>query len=274
MTVELGVVLFDAALILYAAAAVCYVAGMVKNSKLVGRIGLYALVLGLLIHTASIAARTIATRTPPLLNMYEYVLALIWCAVVIYLILEWVTKTKVFGAFVVPLIAVSSVMLVELLSAEARPVMPALRSAWRVPHIVSGSLAYAGFGIAFCLAIMYLIGERAARNEQSFWAKRLPALRTLDYTIYRTVAFGFLLQTSLILTGALWAQKSWARYWGWDSKETWSLITWLVYAAYLHTRSIGWKGRRSAILAIIGFAVAMFTLFGVSYLLAGLHSYA
>lgn len=274
MTVELGATLFTAALVFYMAAAVCYVAYMVKENKSVGRAAVYILIAGWLIHTASIAVRAIVTKTPPLLNMYEYVLALIWCAAVIYLILEWVTKTKVFGAFVVPLIAVSSVLLIEFLSAEARPVMPALRSAWRVPHIVSGSLAYAGFGIAFCLAIMYLIGERAGRNEQSFWAKRLPALRTLDYTIYRTVAFGFLLQTSLILTGALWAQKSWARYWGWDSKETWSLITWLVYAAYLHTRSIGWKGRRSAILAIIGFAVAMFTLFGVSYLLAGLHSYA
>jgi len=217
--------------------------------------------------------RVLATHQPPFLNLYEYLLCMIWSGVIVYLVLESVSKTKVLGAFGVTLIAAAAVVAAYLAPLEAKPVPPALKSIWRTPHIASASLAYAAFAMAFCLAIMYLLKSRSVGNEKSFWASRLPALETMDRIIYRTVAFGFLMETFLILTGALWAQKSWARYWGWDNKETWSLVTWLVYAMYLHTRAIGWKGRKSAILAMIGFVVAMFTLFGVTYLLSGLHSY-
>lgn len=270
MTVELGVTLYWAAFGLYAAASVCYIAHLITKRGAVGSAATGLLMIGFLAHTVSLVVRVMATHQPPFLNLYEYMLSLTWSAVVVYLALEWVTKTKVFGSFGVTLIAIAAFIATNL-SSEMRPVPPALRSIWRVPHIGSATLAYAAFGMAFCLAIMYLI---RARREDSFWADRLPSPNSLDHTIYRLVAFGFLMETFLILTGALWAQKSWARYWGWDNKETWSLITWLVYAAYLHTRTIGWKGKRSAILAIIGFAIAMFTLFGVSYLLSGLHSYA
>jgi cytochrome c-type biogenesis protein CcsB len=103
----------------------------------------------------------------------------------------------------------------------------------------------------------------------------MPSLKSLDQLIYRTLAFGFMMQTALLITGAVWAQLAWGRYWGWDPKETWALITWLIYAAYLHMRvTMGWRGRKSAIVCIIGFVATMFTLFGVSLLLPGLHSYA
>ena len=272
MTVKLGVSLFEIAFWVYLAAAACYVGFLVRGRRVLGTAGIALLLGGLLAHTASMVVRTIATRQPPFLNLYEYMLSLTWSAVVVYLVLEWTTKTKVFGSFGVPLIALSA-FITRSLSAAPKPVPPALLSVWRVPHIGSATLAYAAFGIAFCLAIMYIIRARSEEDEQSFWAVRLPSPDVLDHTLYRTVAFGFLMETLLILTGALWAQKSWARYWGWDNKETWSLITWLVYAVYLHTRAIGWKGRKSAVLAMIGFAVAMFTLFGVSYFLSGLHSY-
>ncbi len=273
MTVGFGVILFQIALRIYLVAALCYVADVVSRQRVLGKVGSGVLLLGLLAHTASLVVRTIATRQPPFLNLYEYMLSLTWSAVVVYLVLEWVTRTKVFGFLGVPLIAVSA-LVTNGLSAQPKPIPPALMSVWRVPHIGTAAVAYAAFGMAFCIAIMYLMRARGEADERSFWASRLPSPDMLDRTIYRTIAFGFLMQTALILTGALWAQESWARYWGWDNKETWSLITWLVYAAYLHTRTIGWKGSKSAVLAIIGFAVAMFTLFGVSYLLSGLHSYA
>lgn len=274
MTVELGVLLFQIASWIYVAAALCYIGYLIAKKDAAGTAGTILLLVGLLFHTGSLVARTVATREPPFLNLYEYTLCMIWSAAVIYLVLQAITKTKVFGSFGVTLIAVAAVSSSYVFSWAVRPVPPALKSIWRTPHIGSASLAYAAFGLAFCLAIMYLIKARAEANPKSFWGARLPALAALDRTVYRLIAFGFLMETFLILTGALWAQKSWARYWGWDNKETWSLITWLVYAAYLHTRSIGWKGRKSAVLAIIGFAVAMFTLFGVSILLSGLHSYA
>jgi len=162
-------------------------------------------------------------------------------------------------------------------------VMPALRSAWRVPHIASGILAYGAFTVAFIVAVMYLMRERVDKQQArmkkgspvSFWAKRLPAAPVLDSVIYRTVAFGFLMQTLLVVIGAIWAQMAWGRYWGWDPKETWSFITWVIYATYLHTRvSMGWRGRKSALIATFGFAATAFTLLGVSYLFQGLHSYA
>lgn len=272
MTVELGVNLFQAAFWIYLAAAACYIGYLVTKRDVLGRTGMSLLVVGFLAHTGSLVVRTLATHQPPFLNLYEYMLSLTWSAVVVYMVLEWVTKTRAFGSFGVTLIAIA-VFIANNLCTEAIPVPPALKSIWRVPHIGSAALAYAAFGMGFCIAIMYLIKAHSEKNKKSFWADRLPALGMLDHTTYRTIAFGFLMQTLLILTGALWAQKSWARYWGWDNKETWSLITWLVYAAYLHTRTMGWKGKKSAILAIIGFIVAMFTLFGVSYLMSGLHSY-
>lgn len=137
-----------------------------------------------------------------------------------------------------------------------------------MPHVATAILAYSAFALAFGMAVMYLIQERIE-------TARIPALKTLDQVTYRTIAFGFLMQTALIITGAIWAQIAWGRYWGWDPKETWSLITWLIYAAYLHTRvTMGWRGHRSALVAAIGFIAVIFTFIGVSYLLPGLHSYA
>ncbi len=274
MTEQLGVTLFKIAFWIYVAATVCYLAMLMKRRKGVGKLGLGLLVIGLVVHTASLVVITVVTGRPPFLNLYEYMLSLTWAAVVVYIALELMTRNKAFGAFAVPLITAFTFLAYLLPSNIVGNVMPALKSVWRVPHIASAILAYAAFGLAFALAIMYLIRERTEGNEKSFWATRLPPLKTLDRTIYRIIAFGFLMQTVLVLVGAIWAQAAWGRYWGWDPKETWSLITWLIYAAYLHTRAtMGWRGHKSVIIAAVGFVAAVFTLYGVSYLLPGLHRY-
>ena len=274
MTVELGVTLFKIAFWVYLAATVCYLAFLVNREKRVGKLGLGFVVIGLIIHTASLVVLTVVTGRPPFLNLYEYMLSFTWGAVAIYVTLELVTKNQAFGAFAVPLITAFTFLAYRLPSDIDENVLPALRSVWRVPHIASAILAYSAFALAFALAIMYLIREKAEGKKNSFWVTRLPALATLDQTTYRVIAFGFLMQTLLVVVGAIWAQFAWGRYWGWDPKETWSLITWLIYAAYLHTRvTMGWRGRKSAVLAAVGFVAAMFTLYGVSYLLSGLHSY-
>lgn len=265
MTVELGASLFRIAFWIYLAAAAFYAAYLFGKREAVGRAGLVVLLIGFAFHTASLVVRTEAAQRPPFLNMYEYMLSYAWGGVLVYLGLELLTRTRVYGSFAVPLVAAIAFLAVRL-PTEVNPTMPALRSAWRVPHIATAVLAYSAFAIAAGLALMYLLRDRKSRPD-SFWVARLPAPETLDRTAYRLISFGFLMQTLLLITGALWAQVAWGRYWGWDAKETWALITWLVYAAYLHMRfSKGWKGRTSAIVLIVGFGAVIFTLFGVNKL--------
>lgn len=272
MTVELGTSLFEITLWLYVAATILYVVYLINRSSAVGKAATVLLSVGWLVQTMSLVVRTEAAGRPPFLNLYEYMLSLTWGVVLVYLVIEWRIKSRDLGVFVVPLLTVFA-LLTARLPTEVNPTMPALRSAWRVPHIATAILAYASFGVAFGVAIMYLIRERIGAGKKSFWAKRLPSLDVLDKLVYRVTAFGFMMQTALLITGAVWAQFAWGRYWGWDPKETWALITWLIYAAYLHTRvTMGWKGRKSAVTIMIGFIAVIFTLFGVN-ILGGLHAY-
>lgn len=274
MTVSLAVSLFKCAFWVYVVAAVLYVGYLVSRRTGLARAGRMLLILGFCLHTASLAIRYVATGHPPFLNLYEYLVSFTWAAVIVYLVLETVSRTQVYGGIVVPLVCLFGLVAYRLPGTEVY-VMPALKSVWRVPHIATAILAYSAFMIAFVMAVLYLVRERISPERNSFWDSRLPDLKTLDQTMYRVMAFGFFMQTLLIITGAMWAQYAWGRYWGWDPKETWALVTWFIYAAYLHTRvTMGWRGRRSAIVAIIGFIAVLFTLFGVSLLLSGLHSYA
>jgi cytochrome c-type biogenesis protein CcsB len=274
MTIALGASLFRVAVGLYLLSAILYLWHLIRTGKLASKVATTTLGTGWVIHTASLIVRTVAAERPPFLNLYEYLLSMTWGCVLVYLLVEFKVKNKSLGSFAVPLITVFALFAARLPS-EVNPTLPALKSAWRVPHISTAILAYASFALAFAMGIMYLIREQADKKENSPWSTRLPAAKTLDTLMYRTVAFGFLMQTALIVTGAIWAQYAWGRYWGWDPKETWALITWLIYAAYLHMRvTMGWRGRRSAIVCIVGFAVTMFTLLGVNLLLTGLHSYA
>jgi cytochrome c-type biogenesis protein CcsB len=281
MTEQLGLDLFKISFGVYAFAALCYLVGMVKNQTSTAKLGRGVLLIALALHTASLVVITVAIGRPPFLNLYEYLLCFTWAAAVVYAMVEMLTKSTAFGAFCVPLITALAFFTQALPNGKIDDaIMPALRSAWRVPHVATAILAYGAFLIAFMLAIMYLIregidaGQRKA-PKKTFWGSRLPSAKLLDQTIYRTIAFGFLMQTLVVIVGAIWAQFAWGRYWGWDPKETWSLITWLIYATYLHTRTVmGWRGRKSAWLAILGFLAVIFTLLGVSYLFHGLHSYA
>jgi cytochrome c-type biogenesis protein CcsB len=150
--------------------------------------------------------------------------------------------------------------------------LPALKSNWLIAHVVACFIGYAAFAIAFGLSIMYLIKEKDAQGNSRL-LERFPKTGVLDELNHQMVMFGFLFLSVGIITGAVWANSAWGRYWGWDPKETWSLITWFIYATLLHARlTRGWHGRRIAFLSVAGFAAVMFTYFGVN-LLPGLHSY-
>lgn len=279
MTVELGSTLFQIAFWIYLVATAAYVINLFSKDESAGRAGTWLLVVGLAFHTASLVVRTVAAERPPFLNLYEYMLSFAWGGIVVYLGLEYLTRTRAYGSFAVPLVTGISFLAVRL-PIGVNPPMPALESPWRVPHIATAILAYASFAVAVGLSLMYLLREKSG-GKDSFWTRRMPSAKTLDQTIYRLISFGFLMQTLLLITGAVWAQKAWGTYWSWDPKETWALITWLIYAAYLHMRTTrGWTGRTSAVVVIFGFVAVIFTLFGVNLLDklgllgASMHTYA
>jgi len=416
-------------LIAYLGASVLYVASLVIHQPglLAGAVALTR--GGFLVHTTAVVVRWAAGGHAPFSNMFEMVLMFSWGVVAMQLLAEWKLESKFFGAVTLPVAALSLVLL-QVLPGEVRPLVPALQSTWLQIHVSLAVLSYAGFTLAFAAGVLYfvkdgttprtflswssalvtgiygvialtsidrginflmpawdveqgekilrapkqalmvplagagwpvlivavlvatvlainLMGPSAAESgspapwaellfqiavivqvmalaflfvkvkggpyfvpevAQSFhvafvaspfllaglvtalfislawlvlnWKHRiiveyLPHRDTLDDLIYKAVAISFPLLTLMIIAGAYWANKTWGNYWSWDPKEDWALITWLTYAGYLHMRlTRGWRGRRAAYMAIIGFAIVLFTFFGVSYLLPGLHAYA
>lgn len=211
----------------------------------------------------------------PFSNLYESLVFFAWTIGVLYLWLEHRYTMKIIGAFAIPLafLALAYASLSPGISSGIEPLLPALKSNWLMAHVITCFFGYAAFAVAFAISLMYLLRLRDQTGNSPL-LKVFPELKTLDELTYQMVIFGFLFLSVGIITGAVWANSAWGTYWSWDPKETWSLITWLVYAALIHARMMrGWQGKRIALLSILGFAAVIFTYFGVNYL-PGLHSYA
>jgi cytochrome c-type biogenesis protein CcsB len=168
--------------------------------------------------------------------------------------------------------------LAGLTDPNIKPLIPALQSNWLIAHVMTCFVGYAAFAVAAGMGVMYLVKsmnvEKGKEKNKDSLLATLPSLNLIDDVTHKTIVFGFLWLSAGIITGAIWANSAWGTYWSWDPKETWSLITWFVYAAALHARfTRGWGGKRIAWLAIIGFVAVVFTYYGVNYLLSGLHSY-
>jgi cytochrome c-type biogenesis protein CcsB len=208
----------------------------------------------------------------PLSNLYESLVFFSWTILIIYLFVERKYKNRTIGAFVTPL-AFFAMAYASLHNNSIQPLIPALKSNWLIAHVITCFIGYAAFAIAFGTSWMYLIKKRDTEGK-SLLLKRFPKTNTIDELTYQMIMLGFLFLSIGIITGAVWANSAWGRYWGWDPKETWSLITWFVYATLLHAKMMrGWHGKRIAYLSIAGFAAVLFTYFGVN-LLPGLHSYS
>lgn len=259
----------------------CYIA--FRN----GSLGLSALAIsisGLVLHTAAFFLRwvqsyTIGAGHAPMSNMYESLVFFAWCIVLIYIIMEVKYKVRSMGAFVTPFafLSMAYASLSPNVSDRIEPLIPALQSNWLIAHVLTCFLGYAAFAVSCGVSMMYLIKVKTGGKGLSGpgVVSRLPNSKILDELNYKSIAIGFFMLTLGIITGAAWANSAWGTYWSWDPKETWSLITWFIYAAFLHARlTKGWRGKRAAILSISGFLAVLFTYFGVSYLLSGLHSYA
>jgi cytochrome c-type biogenesis protein CcsB len=212
----------------------------------------------------------------PLSNLYESLVFAAWAIMLIYLIMEYRTKQRALGVFpaLFAFLAMAYASFSTGVNSKIQPLLPALKSNWLIAHVVTCFLGYAAFAVSFGISIFYI--ARKSRQQTSGVAlSLLPDLRQLDEINYQMVLFGFLWLSLGIITGSVWAHLAWGAYWSWDPKETWSLITWLIYAALLHARNVkGWRGNRVAWLSIIGFCCVLFTYFGVNFLLGGLHSYA
>ncbi|MHB1651935.1 MAG: c-type cytochrome biogenesis protein CcsB [Desulfitobacteriaceae bacterium] len=273
--------MFYFTLMAYILSMLLYWLWMGTKAEFIGKFALILTVLGLVGNTAAIAIRMIIAQRAPLANGYEFILTFTWGIVAVYLFAEFRYKLRTLGAFVMPIPFLLLMFIVMAMGPEERisqGIMPALKSHWLEFHVLTAMLSYGAFAISFGLGLMYLIRagkeEKGTVNKESIVA-RFPTLEVLDETAYKVVGFAFPMLTLVIISGAIWANYAWGTYWSWDPKETWSLITWIIYAGYLHARLMyGWKGKRAAWMAVLGFVAVLFTFFGVNYFLSGLHSYA
>ena len=263
----------------YGHAALFFIMGWVFKKQLPTRLASITALLGLCGNTAGIILRwfesyRIGIGHAPLSNLYESLVFFAWAIIVVYLFIEYRYKNKSIGIIATPLafLALAYASLSPNISSQIQPLLPALKSNWLIAHVIACFIGYAAFAIAFGVSFMYILKsyETPGGNGR---LSRFPSTRILDDLNYQLIVFGFLFLSAGIITGAVWANSAWGRYWGWDPKETWSLITWFIYATMLHMRLMrGWKGRRIAYFSMIGFAAVLFTYFGVNYL-PGLHSY-
>ncbi len=260
---------------LYFVSTIGFLVHIITLRKDVEKVATSVLGAGFLFHTIAFGLRWAEGGHPPLVNFHESLSFLAWAMVGAFLVFQWLSKVKSFGAFVTP-VATVVMAAASFQPGEILPLPPALQSIWLPIHASICLVADAIFVLAFCIAVMYLLQERQIKRKQlgSIFI-RLPSLESLDLMNQRCLTIGFPLLTMGIVTGSIWAEKAWGSYWSWDPKETWSLITWFLYAALLHQRlTVGWRGRRAALMTIAGFAALIFTFLGVSLLLPGAHSYA
>ena len=249
------------------------------RAEVMGRFAVMASFIAFALHFAGVLCRGLAAHRVPWANMYEFSCAAALAMSFAYLtLLVLRKKVRWMGLPVTAIVLLTLGIAYTLLYTDAEELVPALHSYWLYIHVTAAVISTGAFGVATVATILYLV--KAANEEGSLprlteTLGRLPSSVALDRTAYRVIAFIFPLWTFAIMAGAIWAEKAWGRYWGWDPKETWSFIVWVVYAAYLHARAThGWKGKAAAYIALIAFACVLFNYFGVNTLLTGKHSYA
>ena len=265
---------------IYFGSAVFYIFKMVTGREFWGSLASIIAFIGLIAETVGIILRwfesyKIGIGHAPLSNLYESLIFFSWTIVLLYLIIEWRIKSRNLGAFVIPFafFSMAFASFSPNVNARIQPLIPALQSNWLISHVITCFFGYAALTIACGLGFMYLLKGLEKGGKPRLFFRLLPGREIVDELTYHSVVIGFIFLTLGIITGSVWAYSAWGSYWSWDPKETWSLITWFIYAAMLHSRFVrGWKGKRMAIMSIIGFTSVLFTYFGVNYL-PGLHSY-
>ncbi len=259
-------------ILLYVLSTVFYTVYFFLQKNVLQKAGYFLLLAGFLCHCLVFILGFAEAGHMTVRNLHETLSISSWAVAGVFLLLRYKVHLKILGLYAAPLAA--GVMI----AASFVPSVPVetndiYKSIWFVMHIITIFIGDAGFAMAFGIGVMYLIQEHAIKTKKhGFFYKRLPSLEMLDSTGYACIVIGFTMLTIGLVTGLIYAKMSWGRFWSWDPKEVWSGITWLLYAVLLHERlAVGWRGRRAAIMAIIGFAVLLFTFFGVNSLLEGHH---
>ena len=253
-------IFFTISLIAYLVTAIVYILYASFRNERMAKSATWLLVTGLVANTVALVLRAIEVKHAPLVTTYESMSFWAWLIALVYLILQFRFRIRILGALVTPLafLVLAAASLLPASYKANKPLMPALQSRWLEFHIATCFIAYACFAVSFIVGIAYLVKKSD----------------TMDRIGYKAISVGFPFLTIGIIAGAMWANVAWGAYWQWDPKETWSLITWFIYAIYLHLRIVAkWKGKYTAIVSVVGFVAVVFTFFGVNYLLSGLHSY-
>ncbi|WP_375430268.1 c-type cytochrome biogenesis protein CcsB [uncultured Friedmanniella sp.] len=247
-----------------------------QRVEMFGRMGVALTIIGFLLSTGGVLLRGLAAGRAPWGNMFEFTTTAMVFIVAVYLLMVWRAGLRWLGLPVTLLAAVGNGLAVTVFYVAVAPLVPALHSVWFLIHIVAAAISGAAFNVGGLMSILYLLKKRAEdRGTVKGYLALLPTSRRIDLITYRFHAFAFPLWTFTVAAGSVWAEYAWGRYWGWDPKETWALVTWVVYACYLHARSTaGWRGKKAAVIAIIGLASFWFNFVGINLLVSGLHSYA
>lgn len=264
---------FTAAFLVYVLSGLGFFAFLASGNRKIGNVAVFIAIIGFVLHNVATILRIMESGRLPFSNQYEFASSFTWGIVLCYLVLHFVYKFTAVGAFVMPL-AFLMMGYASVLSKSVKPLMPALQSGWLNLHVGTAIISYGSFAVACGLSVMYLVDLKQKEKGVEKKNLALPDADVCDYLSYRVTAFGYLMLTLVIITGAIWAKSAWSRYWGWDPKETWSFITWIIYSVYLHLRfHRGWKGKAAAWFSVIGFICVLFTFVGVNILLPGIHSY-
>jgi cytochrome c-type biogenesis protein CcsB len=276
-----------------------------KSTKNLSQIGKISAIVANVLLFFILGSRWIVAGYFPLSNLYESLLFLAWTLLTIYLYVEFKTKSKLMGAILIPVALLINGFANLTLSPEMQkssPLVPALQSNWLMLHVSMMMLSYGTLIMGSLLSILFLVISKyqdvdlKVLDESSlpfynimldyYEAKmfspsdevselgKLKLLQSLDNWSYRIIGLGFPFLTIGIIAGGVWANEAWGSYWSWDPKETWALITWIVFATYLHSRiTKGWEGKKTALLGGLGFFVIWICYLGVNFLGKGLHSY-
>ena len=260
--------IFNAGFAIYLAALVIGTVGLFVRHKSPRLIASLLIGAGAAMLTIYMGMRWAEAGRAPFSNMFESLVLFAWTTAVVCLVVQLKARLR----FLPPACALAVVLTLACagtMKSDIEPLIPALQSNWLSVHVFTCFLGYGGFAVSFLAALGYLVTTRMDGSMTP------DTERSLDTVIAKTISFGFLFLSLGIITGAVWANSAWGSYWSWDNKETWSLITWIIYAIFLHCRFVqGWKGKVAAWISVVGFASVLFTYFGVNYLLPSLHSYA
>ncbi|QTA38036.1 cytochrome c biogenesis protein CcsA [Thermosipho ferrireducens] len=251
---------------LYLVALLMEIISLFLKKEKIHALAMYTLLLAGILETPGLILRGIQMKFIPITSTFEAVTFIAWVGafVVFYFYKKYKIDSQTAFISIAVLTTFFAISSSPLVSSEINPPIPALQSYWLVLHVSFAFIGEVFFVVSFATALIYL------------WSKKEKVKKKMDELTYKSILIGFPFFTlGALIFGAIWAKYAWGRFWSWDPKETWSLITWLFYAGYLHSRYLlKWKGKRSSIIAIIAFMLMIFTFFGVNYILSGLHSYS